>query len=1044
MLDLEPSGWASIIDELIGEESNPFYDNSIPHTSIKLQCGPYEGKWIHIPGELSQENIETIRKTLNKIWSFWDHERHQPWHGLDVPYHTISPGHWRLMGPPCAPFPMTPSPAPPFSGPHTAVYNAGGHFNGWYLHVPRYLATDEMYRTERVLSEACQKPWDWGNRHGSKPFAALTANSASRLDVYSAQKEFAQLLEEVGVDLKAQKDIYGTWGDNPIWVDPKAPVPPAPSCRPEAPATPIAATEAPSASTGSVGHQSPADSAKAQAEPNRPVPALLAASKPTVAGQSSRSSSPSDQSRSDWSGVWIERPNDPFDTKEEYVRPVSKDEQEVWQGASERLKVLEETRKAGLNNPASNAPGRTGDWLGTRRANEYSDSASEPGDVEAPPEVPRPANFVGYDHFEDAREMLADIDPEHPLADIPEDEEDPRDEISEDEEIPEDEQVPEDEEVLEDGEALDTMHAPPSSTVPDFFFPEAPGLARHDLTRLPSNMVPGVSGGEMVASEHESIDSAETLSISTVPSGETVEIEEHYAEPDEPRLKKADGPKSKEAEEDPVTFRIASPRPPELDRPGTLKAAPLAVPKNKFRDNSAVAKPQLPTIFENEAERSGQPDLLSRSETEPVISSPKQANSPSHTRILAVRQQVAASNPFFGSREGHGNVSSAGTTQSFRKTGAGRSIPAVEDTNLDDFRWIANAAEWDSSTGECDMATLEPAKHPAPGEKEGQATISSPAPVPSFLDVKVPSCKLRIRGFGLPEESSSDSGESMDPDHTEDRPQEGDAPVDGWEDVVDEQAPEAEQEHRGAEQFRRVLRRLMRMLVALQQNCSARARVVSGFSKASFRAFLRLEGIIDALYQGSLRWIGRALKRALRRASHILGRSSLLRSIQGITQALQQQPFWNPARLARDAIFPVSVMISSYVHGQYHISEMDIIALCQKMATLKCDDICSPLRFVDPPLFRSVLQDQCILLVGYAILDCLPKLLDKRRRRNSRGQGWARWTANKLLETILLIVLCSQGMAWSMQRVLPSLQRGSTVTGPRARGARAGIVCISR
>jgi hypothetical protein len=304
-----PVDWNAVFPELISDDGTaPFSD---PHTAIKILAGWYEGKWLHIPRVLDEKKVQSISDKLKEIWSKWDHKRYPPQQGPWVPYHSIPIGHWDLLGPAYAPYPMSQSPVPPFEGPHTALFNAGSYFNGWYMHVPRYITHDEIFAAERNLSLACQKPWDWGDRHGSNPFTSLRANYESRMDVYVAQKHMIRLLQqEARIDFSKQEDPYGIWNiDPPLWVDWHT-LPAKENPKP-APKEPVA-------------------------QPKTYPYYDLRPEAGTPSDQSDDEDHPSSSKPKERQG-WYREGQDP--------RPMSPHEHGIWVRASARLKEIEEARK---------------------------------------------------------------------------------------------------------------------------------------------------------------------------------------------------------------------------------------------------------------------------------------------------------------------------------------------------------------------------------------------------------------------------------------------------------------------------------------------------------------------------------------------------------------------------------------------------------------------------------------------------------------------------------------------------------------------------
>lgn len=404
----KPVDWAAVIPELIEESRTPFFDG--PCTSIKIGNGPYKGKRLHIPLIFDKKQRERICQTLKEIWSKWPQDKYPPWDGPEVPYHCLPEGHWNLLGPPCAPYPMTRTPNPPFTGPHTALFNAGGYFNGWYLHVPRYLAPDEMNRAERCLSNACQKPWSWGSSYGANPVTALVKNNANKLDVYAAQKDMAKFFEsEIRVDFAAQTDPYRIWVKTPIWLERKAPAP-----KPQR--VPIEAAERPAPEPAKKGltPKPVVDSGAKGLEHLDPKPAKVYVPKTVTnpvtkpAKAPPRPPSPRDNNCSDSDSsddfVLVPRPNDPYD---EYIPPPTGEEQGIWRRASERLSSLEALRKAEPDNSEYKALGRPGDWLGLKHRDEYSESGSSDSGNEQPMAFRSPPpDYVGKNLMKEARRMM--------------------------------------------------------------------------------------------------------------------------------------------------------------------------------------------------------------------------------------------------------------------------------------------------------------------------------------------------------------------------------------------------------------------------------------------------------------------------------------------------------------------------------------------------------------------------------------------------------------------------------------------------------------
>ncbi|KAF2275256.1 uncharacterized protein EI97DRAFT_459553 [Westerdykella ornata] len=215
----KPPSWLDIFDDLINNDAKAPSTFRTGHTAIRLPDHAHYGNWLHISRVLSDSRKTEIETDMRAMWWQWESSVYPPYNGPGVPYRMLPKSFWKLIGPEWAPYPMTKSPVAPFQGPHTALFNDGRHFRGWFMHVPRYLKADEMAIAEENLKTACDQPWDWGRAHGANPVMPLSENDAHRRGVYSGQKDMVTFLKhELHISFKRQEDEYGTWKmDPPLW-----------------------------------------------------------------------------------------------------------------------------------------------------------------------------------------------------------------------------------------------------------------------------------------------------------------------------------------------------------------------------------------------------------------------------------------------------------------------------------------------------------------------------------------------------------------------------------------------------------------------------------------------------------------------------------------------------------------------------------------------------------------------------------------------------------------------------------------------------------
>ena len=187
------------------------------HTAIAITDGPDRGKWLHITRKLSKEEAVFAMTEIFWVWNIRDNITTGDGVNGGSPaskelaaqlYKSIDKSKWKLLGPPDARFPLTTSIEAPFAGPRTVVLNCGIFFNGWHLHIPRLLTSDQITIAQSNLGELCMNRWDWGSDNEENSGFALhkkIAESMASIKAIQNQKRVADFLEnDLGFDFSAQ------------------------------------------------------------------------------------------------------------------------------------------------------------------------------------------------------------------------------------------------------------------------------------------------------------------------------------------------------------------------------------------------------------------------------------------------------------------------------------------------------------------------------------------------------------------------------------------------------------------------------------------------------------------------------------------------------------------------------------------------------------------------------------------------------------------------------------------------------------------------
>ncbi|KAF2652455.1 hypothetical protein K491DRAFT_781035 [Lophiostoma macrostomum CBS 122681] len=231
--------WFIVLPDLISASPDPPFVG--PHSAIELQYGPNCNRYLHTPRTLSWVEQQEYSNVLKQIWTGWEPAM-SVWeddlalipfktmdkNGNDMsvkPFNWIPASSWKLRGPSDAPFPITPSHLSPFTGSHCPIYILGTFFNGYYMHIPRYLSRQEVTNAVRNVAALCSKQWDWGDQWGDKAIVRLQRNPQhvqNGIAFNEAQKEMAEFFErELGVDFTAQDGDVPTWGQygSQLWLE---------------------------------------------------------------------------------------------------------------------------------------------------------------------------------------------------------------------------------------------------------------------------------------------------------------------------------------------------------------------------------------------------------------------------------------------------------------------------------------------------------------------------------------------------------------------------------------------------------------------------------------------------------------------------------------------------------------------------------------------------------------------------------------------------------------------------------------------------------
>jgi hypothetical protein len=236
--------WHAVLPVLInGSPDAPFAG---PHRAIEIPHGPNCNKYLHIPRNLSWRDKQAISSAIENIWKRWNpalsvsetalilmpsNTIHK--NGKDMSgkvYNWIPASSWKLRGPwekkPfIGPFPITPSHAPPFAGPHCPIYILGTFFNGFYMHIPRYLSRQEFITAERNVAALCSKRWDWGKECeelANVPLEQDPSYVENGIIFNQAQKNMAEIFERVlSVDFTVQDGARPMWGQqgSKLWTE---------------------------------------------------------------------------------------------------------------------------------------------------------------------------------------------------------------------------------------------------------------------------------------------------------------------------------------------------------------------------------------------------------------------------------------------------------------------------------------------------------------------------------------------------------------------------------------------------------------------------------------------------------------------------------------------------------------------------------------------------------------------------------------------------------------------------------------------------------
>ncbi|ORY12201.1 hypothetical protein BCR34DRAFT_304968 [Clohesyomyces aquaticus] len=128
---------------------------------------------------------------------------------------------WSVTGPDEAPYLMTNSREPPFSGPHTAVFNGGKFFNRWYMHIPRNLSSRQMSNAQKNISDCCDFEWDWGNENDERArvrVAPSTEQWQETINFYQQQRKDADAWEALfGPEPELDGEIVNSPPRVPVW-----------------------------------------------------------------------------------------------------------------------------------------------------------------------------------------------------------------------------------------------------------------------------------------------------------------------------------------------------------------------------------------------------------------------------------------------------------------------------------------------------------------------------------------------------------------------------------------------------------------------------------------------------------------------------------------------------------------------------------------------------------------------------------------------------------------------------------------------------------
>jgi hypothetical protein len=186
-----------------------------PQTVIEIPFGPDLGSFIHLPCDLSTEEIELAELAIFWLWTGKKSDTgSSTTKTIDTPPATPS---CHLTGPPEFPYPLTQSTLPPFPGPRTCIHNAGKHLMGWILHVPRLLSVQQIAHASLSLRNAANGAW--GRQHDPEEKLAVW-RSAEQADELMAELQkqghkMTLLRDVVGLDFEAQdggeEGVSSTW-----------------------------------------------------------------------------------------------------------------------------------------------------------------------------------------------------------------------------------------------------------------------------------------------------------------------------------------------------------------------------------------------------------------------------------------------------------------------------------------------------------------------------------------------------------------------------------------------------------------------------------------------------------------------------------------------------------------------------------------------------------------------------------------------------------------------------------------------------------------